>query len=898
MTKGVFVGRASALVEIRSCVEAASNGDARVVWIEGEAGSGKSTLAARVLDELPAAFRILRAQAEELAIDRPFMVTGQLGAGEGDGAFAVGLAMLEVLARTWDMGPVAVVVEDLHWADRESRLALLTAARRLDTDRVVMVVTSRRGGVAADGWDRFCLDERRCQRIVLGGLSQDEVAEMSQRSGLPLTHRAVRRLHAHTGGLPLYVRTLLGDLTSAQLEAPGSELPVPRSLASTILATVAELGVEARDLAGALAVVGEAVPLGVAGRIAGIECPAEALEALLTTGLVTWWPGEAATPVGFAHPLYRSAVYGDVSPTRRQGLHRAAAEVVDTSSAWSHRVAGADGFDDDLADELAQAALREPGSRARGLGATYLLWSSSLTSGRPCSERRLLQAARLLLADGQAVRAAELRPRLEGCSDSPARSLVLGMLAWEQGEVGPAERRLLEAATTAEEDRDEVSAAALGHLGVLYFTEGRAEEAIDAGTRVLAAEPADPDLQRIGWIALAIGEAMARGAPAGLSRLAERLPQPADQVPAGDVDVLATRGTLGFYAGRTTTAIADMRTAIALARRGAVVAQLPRPHFHLCQLLVSAGDWDEALVHAHLALSLVSDEPQVWIEAQVHAALASLSAARGAWEAAEEHLRAAGAAAGAVGTSEAIFTARRAQADLARARHQPRQVVEALAPLAAGGAVPMMTTLAWWPTLIEASVECGDLDAAQCHVVRLEQAAQERELDLRARIAGARAQLQAARGHRDDAAAGFAQALELFGVDDPLLDKAMLHHAFGRLLVAQGRRRPALDHLRVAHGLLDSVGAEPYLQRVDADLACAGVKAPARGSRSRLDLTDREADVVALVSKGMTNREVAAELYISAKAVEYHLGNIFAKLGTTSRRQLRQHLFNPQVVEN
>ena len=134
--------------------------------------------------------------------------------------------------------------------------------------------------------------------------------------------------------------------------------------------------------------------------------------------------------------------------------------------------------------------------------------------------------------------------------------------------------------------------------------------------------------------------------------------------------------------------------------------------------------------------------------------------------------------------------------------------------------------------------------------------------------------------------------MPLIGPDYPLLDRASLHHSLGRALLAQGRRRPALDELHAAHDLLAAVGAEPFLQRVEADLADAGIPAAPEGSRSPLDLTERERDAVALAAKGLTNQEVAAELYVGDKTVEYHLRNVYAKLGVTSRRQLRNYLSN------
>jgi DNA-binding CsgD family transcriptional regulator len=141
----------------------------------------------------------------------------------------------------------------------------------------------------------------------------------------------------------------------------------------------------------------------------------------------------------------------------------------------------------------------------------------------------------------------------------------------------------------------------------------------------------------------------------------------------------------------------------------------------------------------------------------------------------------------------------------------------------------------------------------------------------------------AAEGHLAEATTGLEDTVASLTPDDPMLDRALLHHAFGRLLLAQGRRRKASSQFRAAHDLLE------------ADLEACGTRgrsSPSGRGRSALSLTDREHDVATLVASGRTNREVAAELYVSEKAVEYHLGNVFAKLGIRSRRQLRDRAFN------
>ena len=203
-------------------------------------------------------------------------------------------------------------------------------------------------------------------------------------------------------------------------------------------------------------------------------------------------------------------------------------------------------------------------------------------------------------------------------------------------------------------------------------------------------------------------------------------------------------------------------------------------------------------------------------------------------------------------------------------------------------AVPMLSGLYFWPLLIAALIDVGHIHEADDQIERLARAAAERRISLDARLLKLRARMASRAGQPDRAVDLFEAAIATFGPDDPFLDRALLHHAYGQLLSAQGSRRAAVDHLRAARDLLDSVGAEPFVARVDADLAATGLHGGTRSStRSTLDLTDRERNVAFLVAQGLTNPEVAAQLYVSRKAVEYHLSNIYAKLGVRGRRDLR-----------
>jgi len=279
------------------------------------------------------------------------------------------------------------------------------------------------------------------------------------------------------------------------------------------------------------------------------------------------------------------------------------------------------------------------------------------------------------------------------------------------------------------------------------------------------------------------------------------------------------------------------------------------------------------------------------VEAQAHAALASVMASRGEWNVATGQAKSARAVADVIGTIEAIFTAHIAESTIARARGDGAGVIASLGPLVSNGqsrSMTMLTSLGWWPVLINAYIDQGDVETAQEHLDRLSIAANDRAIDVAARAGALRARISLAKGDLDGATKEFALAIDQLGPDEAMLDRATIHHCFGRLLLARGKRQLAIAQLRSAYELYDGAGALPFRRRVEADLSQSGLGETARSDRSALSLTDREQDVVSLVVKGMTNREVAAELYISTKAVEYHLRNVFGKLGVSSRSELRE----------
>ena len=879
-----FVGRGEPLALLRSCLEDAAAGRSWLIWIEGGAGAGKTAFVRRVVEGLPDAVPVLRIEAEELARDVPFAALAAVGENGRGGPFATGLRLLERFGRSAATGPTVVVVEDLHWADTVSNQALLTAARRMGDAGVVMVITTRPGQVMDEGWGRLAADDDRCRRIELGPLDVTEITELAGAVGIHLTRRGAQRLGEHTRGHALYLRMVLDEMRARAVTDPDLDLPVPRSLASTTLARLAGVPPEAQALARALAVLNRRVPLAWAAHVAELPEAAPALDHLLAIDLATWSPSEPATPVELAHPLHRIAVYEDLAPTYRQALHRRAAEVIEPTAALAHRVAATTGFDDALAHELVTAAHQERQAGAPAAASRLLEWAATVDSRRSAADQHQLEAARLLLVDGQTARVAAQRGRLESCPPSPTRSLVLGMLAWQQGDAASAIPWLQQVRVQAGEGDDEVSGAALGLLGRVHSSQGHAAEAAAAGAEVVAIGVRDPAVERDGWTSLVLGEAWLRGPRSALTRLAGRLPDDVAAVDPADVDLLVIRGMLRYQAGETARPIDDLRAAVRLSRDHPRI----RAHLHLAQALLQAGQTEEALAQGRVARSLAIDEGDVWLPTQIDATIAVVLMTRGETATAAEHLQRATHAAETVATPAALLTARIAMAMCAYARFQPAEVVDALLPLARE--VPDQSPfvpIGWWPLLVIALLDGHRTDEADEQVDAYAAAAARRGHDVSGTVAELRARIDLARGRVAHALAGYAAAVEATTTERPHLERAQLHHGYGEALLAHGDRKRALDQLRTAHDLMARMEAEPFRVRVEATLRACGIPTGRTADRHRLALTGRERDVASLVATGMTNREVAAALYVSDKAVEYHLRNIFDKLGIRSRRELR-----------
>ena len=903
--RGVFVGRAGELAVLEAAAAAARSGQPKVVLVEGDAGIGKSALLARFASGLAGA-TVLRASGDEAELLLPYGIAGQLlASARGAGGGPPGLLAAELndrvdpLAVGADLvawfgqfrGMVLAIIDDLQWADGPSARALLFAMRRLHADQVLVVVSARPGELSrlGEGWQRFLAGDHRASRVRLAGLGPAEVVALGRALGVgELPRRAVGRLLEHTGGNPLYCRAVLEEAGIAGLDRPGGALGVPRSLAGMVLGRVGSLSLDTRELVVAAAVLGPHCELAAAAALAGLGGPLPALGEAVAAGILAERPGGATAGIGFSHLLVRRAVYGDLSPARRHRLHQRAAGLVDRDRALGHRVAAAAGPDDQLAGELEAA-----GRQARDLGRTvqaaaWLAQAAAASSDPAAADRRLLDALEILVTYGEVAEADILAARVAAAGPGARRSGLLGALDFLAGRAAVAEDRLLAAWQAHDRARDaSVGAAAATQLAVLCLVAGRIPEAIEWGERAAAgAAPAAVRHRALGVLAIALS-VHGRG-PEGLARLAF-LPAAPAEVPRVYTDTLVLRGMGRVWAEDLAGAIADLSTAAARLRAGVPLRGASQCLSHLAVAECHLGSWDDAVLHAELAVSLARDADRVWDLGYLHATAAVVPALRGDWEVASAHVRMATEAAQAVGDMGAIGAAATARAFLASARGDLEGVADAAAALRAAGGAQFLSLQAgynWRSLEIDALIGLarpGQAEKALAELEALSPAGPPSALVAAARLRG---DLACASGHLAAAAAAFQTAWRRAqGLRMPL-ELAQLEISDARRLRAAGQPQQAVARLRSARQRLITLGARPYLQVCDRELAAAAAPAGPETVAALPGLTPAEQAVARLVGTGRTNRQAAAELYVSVKTVEFHLGHIFDKLGIRSRKDL------------
>jgi DNA-binding CsgD family transcriptional regulator len=707
-----------------------------------------------------------------------------------------------------------------------------------------------------------------------------------------LSERTVGRLADHTGGNPLMARALLDELTDGELRAAGGLIRAPRSLAGLILPRLAALPQRGRELVVAASVLGEHAALADVAALTGMAEPAAALDQAKQAGLLFERDTPSGRAVSFPHLLIRQAIYHDLGAERRRVLHLRAAAIVGGQEALSHRVAAAAGPDAELAADLVAAATTASDAGQLLRAARYFQQAAAVTGRGPDRDERALSAFELLVRAADVAAADAARPVIEQLPVSARRDTVLGQLALLTARLGDAEA-LLRRAWDAHDRVHEpgVGGEAAFGLGMLLKMSGAHAEATAWLDRALGSgtgsEPWYDAARCIRSFAFVLAGDVGRA-----FGLFGDLPTRSALVPVARTDALTFRGVARLWAGDLADAAEDLALAVDRISTGAQV-RFPCPALtFLAEAEFRLGCWDDARRHAELAVALATDADRAYDLALVHSAAVPVAACRGDWAAADGHVQAAELAARTFGGLAAILAAS-ARGILGLARDDPE---EALHGVALALAVPQIDhydpAAFWWqPAQVWALIRTGHLGQAESILDAAEARAGCRaDAAALAQAAWLRGSLAMACGDLDQAdevlrTARCALRGRLLPFHRGLLD---LQH--GQCLSRLQRYAAAVDAVRAAHHVFTVLEAHPFVRASEAELAVAGLRPRSAGDAGLPGLTSQEARVARLVASGLSNREAAAQLYLSPKTVEYHLAHAFAKLGVRSRLQLTARL--------
>jgi DNA-binding CsgD family transcriptional regulator len=852
---------------------------ARAVGVEGEMELTYAALQQLCAPSLEVIDRLPDPQRDALR------VALGLSAGPAPDTFLVGLAVLGLLSEAGRERPLLCVVDDAQWLDGSSARVLAFVARRLLAEKIALVFAARQPSKALEG----------LPELHVGPLGHREARALLE-AALPgrLDERVLERVILETHGNPLAVLELPRGLTPAQL-AGGFGLPAALPLSAQIeesftrrLARMPRdarrlLLVAAADSTGDLALVWRAAQrLGI---------PESAAHAVESDGLLALGEG-----VVFRHPLARSAVYRASGPEERSEVHRALAEVTDPEidpdrRAW-HRAQAALMPDEDVAAELERSAARALARGGSAAAAAFLERSSALTPEAGRRAGRALAAAQAKQEAGALDEALTLVMKADaGPLDELQRAQVDVLrarisFAADRGSEAP---RLLLTAARRLEDLD-VRLAREIYLDALTATvfAGRLGGGCDArqvATAVRAA-PASPSPPRAADLLLdGLARLITDGHTAATPTLRKALAAfHSDEIGAGE-------GLRWLWlAGRTAGFIWDYESwdsltarQVRVAREVGALGHLPLAFSTRVGVHLFAGELQAAaaLVGQSDALAEATFSRIV----PLYGALA-LAAFRGRED---EVTR-------LVHTNTSDFMTRGEGMGLTVSQWVTAMLYNGLARYEDAFAAAEDATTdpheLWFSTfatveLIEAASRSGRADRAAEAFDRLSESTRASGTPW---ARGVEARSQALLSREDAAEASYREAIDLLEPTRLRFDLARAHLLYGEWLRRQRRRIDARNQLRVAHELFADFGMEAFAERARVELQATGEHARKRTVDTLDQLTPQEAQIAHLTARGYTNRQIAAQLFISPSTVEYHLRKVFRKLDVTSRTQLARRV--------
>jgi DNA-binding CsgD family transcriptional regulator len=879
-----------------------------VLLLDGEAGIGKTTLWRHGVAEAGRrGYRVLSSSPAEAETDLAYASVADLLEGalaETEGALpvpqrralrialalddvgdaelehqALARALLGALRHLASRSRILVAVDDVQWLDASSAAALAFAVRRLRDEPTAFLLSSRVGENA------FALPADRLRRIVVGPLSLGALRRLiEQRLGCVYPRPMLRRLHDVSGGNPFYALELARVLEPERELGLHEPLPIPDRLADLVHARLRAFESETFAVLGAVAALADPtleLVEAATGTDAGIH-----LRPALGAGIVRVERGR----VRFTHPLFAEGVRALLEPREARSLHcRLAAIVPDLEQQARHLAASAESPDEDVARALEEAARS---ARSRGAPAAAADLAEAALSCTPQARAAELYERTLAAADyhdvaGQADRGRVLLEEL--VAREPAgrpRAVALERLARIAADADTAIRLFEQAKAEAGDDlalRVTVEQGLAGAKWVPWLDVPDAAQHLRRAL-LLADELGDDRtlirvLGALVWVQAFLG---ARYEPDLLER-ALRLRGRVRDLPLTD-DPRWAQANVSAWTDDLVQARLLLETlrdeAVARDEEGALAMFL---HM-LGKVEWRLGLWTDARLHIDEAEELARDLELDTIRAFALQKQVLLAAHRGDVDAARS--KAAESLAVAAWTETSVRHSLGVLALSRGAAAEAYRELDSVSERAWAAGVREPTHLRELTDAAEALVGLGEAARAAELLERFET-----EAKRLGRVSGlalanrCRGLLAAAEGDFGGGEAAFAEALRQHKELEEPLELARTLLAFGSAQRRAKHRGNARELLERALGIFEELGAHLWAERARAELGRIGGR-----TRSNGGLTTSERQLADLVAKGLSNKEIAAALFVTPKTVGTKLSRIYAKVGVHSRTELVHRL--------
>ncbi len=821
---------------------------------------------------------------ETLLVNQPIesrrLWDAALGRADGSGTAAerYQLARAALSCVTTSPGPGRVlVVDDAQWLDQESWDILAFIGRRVADDKVCLLIGIRDGEDSGPLLSRYGLPEHRVEP-----LSADASLALLQAAAPGLAPELAQRVLREAAGNPLGLCELgvaAGKMGDSDLLSP--DLPLTERLERTYALTISRLPSLTRSLI-LIAALDDAADLGevlAVGRDRhGPEVTFDDLKPAVAAGLLAAEDGT----VRFRHPLIRWTVTQAASPPARLATHAAIAGVLEGQEArqvW-HLAAATVDTDAEVADRLARLA--EQAREAGSLGPALRAWerSAQLTPDGLLRTRRLMQAAHAGLDFSQTAKVSSLLRDIREDQLLPAERTELEWLRHvSDGFQWPYDQSFALMAGIAgrlqAQGRTDLAIQGLITMSVLCWWVDLGTPAREHMVQIVEQmHLPDTDPRFVSVIALISPIEHGR---VSLGRMRRILLSPTQDAVSAHLLGVAASGV-----GDPRSSLAFLRTSLASIRRLGLLALLPQVLGSQALVAALLGDVQLALTAAEEARRTALETSQTTWQFQGLLLTAFARALRGDDEALttadelEQHLLAAG---------DRLLVCQvaliRGVAHLAGGR--PATALDEFSTLFDPADLHYHEYARLWalPHLAEAAALSGRLDRLRTVVEVCEPIAAKAGWPLlQASIAYASALL----APDDEADAAYLAALPRISADFPF-ERARLQLAYGSWLRRHRRVADSRGQLRAAQQVFQALGTEPWAERAGKELRASGER-PRRRSSPVTTLTPQELQIAHLAASGMTNPEIAEQLFLASSTVSTHLHRAYAKLGVTGRKQL------------